>query len=142
MSSQVYECLYIFDSNRYSRDSGGVSESVKEAIESQGGEILVSRLWASDHKLAYPVDGHYKGTYWLTYFRLESTKLKELNRTYQLNDAVVRYMFTRIDPRIVEAVVAHAQGRQLNGGPDDVRIPVAASVNVEIEVDDLDEDLE
>lgn len=141
MSSQVYECLFIFDSNRYSRDPGGVSESVKEAIESHGGEILVTRLWASDHKLAYPVDGHYKGTYWLTYFRLESTKLKELNRTYQLNDSVVRFMFTRIDPRIVEAVVAHAQGRQLNGGPDEVRIPVGAAVTVEIDGED-EEDLE
>lgn len=137
MSAQVYECLYIFESNRYSRDPGGVSESAKDAIVALGGEILVSRLWAMDHKLAYPIDGHYKGTYWLTYFRFESTKLKELNRAYQLNENLVRFMVTRIDPRIVDAVVAHAQGRHL----EEARIPVGATVTVEIDADE-EEDLE
>ena len=37
-------------------------------IEEAGGEMLVSRLW-EERRLAYPIEGHRKGTYWLTYFR-------------------------------------------------------------------------
>ncbi|MFO0065974.1 MAG: 30S ribosomal protein S6, partial [Pirellulaceae bacterium] len=67
MPTHNYECLFILDSNRYSRDPNAAAQSVKEMIEQIGGEILVSRLWA-EQRLAYPIDGHQKGTYWLVYF--------------------------------------------------------------------------
>ncbi len=137
MAAQFYECLFIFDSNRYARDPGGVSESVKDQIVALGGEILVSRLWA-EQRLAYPIDGHQKGTYWLTYFKLDSLKLKELNRVFQLSEPIVRFQVLRVDPRLVEALVAHALGKQLTSSA--VAIPVGT--NVEVEVDDTDEDEE
>jgi small subunit ribosomal protein S6 len=98
----------LFDSNHYARDPGGVAASVQSMIADLGGEILVSRLWA-EQRLAYPIKGHNKGTYWLAYFRLDTLKLKELNRTCQLNESLLRFMFTKIDPRLIDALVAHAQ---------------------------------
>lgn len=108
MATGIYECLFLFDSNHYARDPGGVAATVQSMITDLGGEILVSRLWA-EQRLAYPIKGHQKGTYWLTYFRLDTLKLKELNRTCQLNESLLRFMFTKIDPRLVDALVAHAQ---------------------------------
>lgn len=108
MVTGIYECLFIFDSNHYARDPGGVAASVESMISEVGGEILVSRLWA-EQRLAYPIDGHQKGTYWLTFFKLDTSRLKELNRACQLNESLVRFMFTRIDPRLIDALVAHAQ---------------------------------
>jgi small subunit ribosomal protein S6 len=100
----------LFDSNRYARDPGGCAAAIQDAITAVGGEILVSRLWA-EQKLAYPIKGHQKGTYWLIYFDLDTLKLKEINRTYQLNESLLRWLFTKIDPRLVEALVAHAKGK-------------------------------
>ncbi|MCU0717897.1 30S ribosomal protein S6 [Pirellulaceae bacterium SH501] len=108
MATGIYECLFLFDSNHYARDPGGVAASVQSMIADLGGEILVSRLWA-EQRLAYPIKGHNKGTYWLAYFRLDTLKLKELNRTCQLNESLLRFMFTKIDPRLIDALVAHAQ---------------------------------
>lgn len=108
MATGIYECLFLFDSNHYARDPGGVATSVQSMIADLGGEILVSRLWA-EQRLAYPINGHNKGTYWLAYFRLDTLKLKELNRTCQLNESLLRFMFTKIDPRLIDALVAHAQ---------------------------------
>jgi len=76
--------LFLFDSNHYARDPGGIASSVQSMITDLGGEILVSRLWA-EQRLAYPINGHQKGTYWLAYFKLDTQKLKELNRTCQLS---------------------------------------------------------
>lgn len=109
MSTQVYECLFILDSNRYARDPGGVSNGIKEMIQKCGGEVLASRLW-NEQKLAYIMDGHRKGTYWLTYFRMPTANLSTYNRQCQLNESVVRNLTIKIDPRLVDVLVDHALG--------------------------------
>ena len=107
MQTKVYEGLFLFDSNRYARDPSGVPASVDEAIKEAGGEMLASRLWA-EQKLAYPINGHRKGTYWLTYFRINTDKLSGINRQFQLNDAVLRNLVLAVDERLVEPLVQHA----------------------------------
>ena len=97
--------MFILDSNRYARDPHGVQESINNAASSIGGEILVSRLW-SEQKLAYPINGNRKGTYWLTYLRLEGSKLTEFERANQLNDNVMRSLTLKIDPRLVDHLVS------------------------------------
>jgi ribosomal protein S6 len=64
-NTAVYEGLFIFDSNKFARDRDSLSQEVEKLVEDVDGEILVSRLW-EERRLAYPVDGHRKGTYWLT----------------------------------------------------------------------------
>jgi small subunit ribosomal protein S6 len=113
LTANVYEGLFILDSNRYSRDQAGVSNQISEMITQVGGEILASRLW-EERRLAYAIGSHRKGTYWLTYFRVNTDQLTGLNRACQLNDNVVRSMFLKVDPRIVETLVSHAL---TSGGP-------------------------
>lgn len=132
MAKATYECLYLFDSNRYARDPGGCAAAIQDAITEAGGEILVSRLWA-EQKLAYPINGHQKGTYWLIYFNLDTLQLKGINRTYQLNESLLRWMFTRIDPRLVEVLVEHAKGKATLPRPeiileDDEPVAVGAGI--------------
>ncbi|MCA9214930.1 MAG: 30S ribosomal protein S6, partial [Planctomycetales bacterium] len=109
MPANVYECLFLLDSNRYSRDPGGVASQVDELITGCEGEVLASRLW-SEQKLAYEVNGHRKGTYWLSYFRIDSSKLTQLNRACQLNDNVIRQLTLKVDDRLADTLVQHAKG--------------------------------
>jgi small subunit ribosomal protein S6 len=109
LSATVYECMHILDSNRYARDPSGVQESVDSTVTKYDGEILVSRLW-NEQKLAYLVDGHRKGTYWLSYIRIEGSRLVELERAFQLNENVLRSLTLRLDERLVDPMVAHALG--------------------------------
>jgi small subunit ribosomal protein S6 len=119
--------LFLFDSNHYARDPGGVASSVQSLVTDLGGEILVSRLWA-EQRLAYPIKGHQKGTYWLTYFQLDTLKLKELNRACQLNESLLRFLATRVDPRLINALVAHAQEKVVVPIDQLERQPVGAGV--------------
>jgi len=107
LAENVYEGMFILDSNRYSRDPQTVSGQVAQMIEAAGGTVLVSRLW-EERRLAYPIKGHRKGTYWLSYFRLTGTKLAGLERQCQLSDSIVRVLFVKVDPRIVDTLVEHA----------------------------------
>lgn len=112
MAANVYECLFLLDSNHFSRDPHGTSNKINDIISGAGGEVLASRLW-TEQKLAYPVDGHRKGSYWLAYFRIESTKLAEFERACRLNESILRHLTIKIDPRLEGALVAHALGQSL-----------------------------
>ena len=107
MAHHVYEGLFIFDSNRYSRDTGGVSGQVAEFVRKCGGEMIVSRLW-EERRLAYPINGQRKGTYWLSYFKLDSRQLASIERECQLSESVLRCLLLKVDPRIVDALLSHA----------------------------------
>ena len=109
MAERVYEGLFLFDSNKYSRNPKEVPAAVTGAIEKCGGEILVSRLWA-EQKLAYPINGQRKGTYWLTYFKMDSLRTKELDQTLRLNTDLMRELILTVDERLVDALVSHAGG--------------------------------
>jgi small subunit ribosomal protein S6 len=107
----VYEGMFLLDSNRYGRDPDGVAGQIPAMIQEAGGQMLVSRLW-EERRLAYSIKGHRKGTYWLTYFRLDGGKLADLRRQCQLSNSILRVLFLKIDPRIVDALVEHAQSGQ------------------------------
>lgn len=109
MKSNVYEGLFLLDTNRYNRDPEGVAGVIPKVIQEFGGEVLVSRFW-DERRLAYPVKGHRKGTYWLTYFRLPTSAMTEMRNRFQITDAILRVLFVRIDDRIVDQLVAHATG--------------------------------
>jgi small subunit ribosomal protein S6 len=109
LAQNVYECLFIFDSNRYARDPNGVSGAIPKMIEKLEGEILANRLW-NEQRLAYPINGQRKGTYWLTYFKLDGERVSDFNRQCQLNDHILRNLTLKVDPRLVDALVAHAKG--------------------------------
>lgn len=109
MAENVYECMFIFNANTYAKNPAGVGKTVEEMIKAVDGEILASRLW-NEQKLAYPINGHRKGAYWLTYARMESTTISKLNRACQLNDGILRHLVIKIDPRLVDTMVAVAKG--------------------------------
>jgi small subunit ribosomal protein S6 len=122
LPANVYEGMFILDSNRYGRDPETVSGQIPAMIEKLGGEMLISRLW-EERRLAYPIKGQRKGTYWLTYFRLDSAQLGDLRRQCQITEDIVRVLFLKVDPRIVDALVAHARSAPVVTQPsEDVKV--------------------
>jgi small subunit ribosomal protein S6 len=108
LARSVYEGMFILDANRYGREPEAVSGQIPEMIRGAGGQMLVSRLW-EERRLAYPIHGHRKGAYWLTYFKLDPGQLGGVKRKCQLSDSILRALFVKVDPRIVDMLVAHAQ---------------------------------
>lgn len=126
MATNCYDCFFLLDSNKYNRDPGGVAAEVTKIIEDHGGEILVNRLW-EERKLAYPINGHNKGTYWISYFNMDGTKLPSFNRTCQLDDRIMRVLVTKVDPRLVEPLVAHLTGQATEESEEESKEEAAAT---------------
>jgi small subunit ribosomal protein S6 len=104
--------MFILDSGRYARDPEGVSGQISQMIQQIGGEVLISRLW-EERRLVYPIAGQRKGTYWLTYFRLDGQRLAELKRNCQVREEIIRFLLLKVEPRLVDVLVEHAKTGQL-----------------------------
>lgn len=108
-NTAVYEGLFILDANKFARDRDGLARELEGLVESVEGEILVSRLW-EERRLAYPIKGQRKGAYWLLYFRAPTPRVKELTRACEINDSILRQLFVKLPPALVDPIIAHAKG--------------------------------
>ena len=109
----VYEGMFILDPTKYARDPDGTSKQVTDLITEAGGTILAARLW-DERKLAYPIKGHKRGAYWLTYFNMEGDGLATLDRKCQIVDEILRSLVLKVEPRIADALVEHALAGDAN----------------------------
>ncbi len=140
MAENAYEAMFILDTNRYGRDPGGMANQISELITRRGGEILVSRLW-EERRLAYPINGQRKGTYWLAYFKLDAKELTTLNRETHLNENILRSLVLKVDPRIIDTLVDHAKAGPAEIArarrPEPTPQPVAVGAGIEIPEEEL-----
>ena len=125
MAERVFEGMFILNSDRYTRDPSGVSGQIPAMVEKAGGTMLVSRLW-EERRLAYPIKGQRRGTYWLTYFKVDSGKMSELTLQTERNDAVLRHLFLKVDPRIVDTLVEHAKTSEAANLPAETAVKTKA----------------
>jgi len=133
LARTVYESMFILNPNAYAKNPSGAANTVEQLVASVGGKLLASRLW-NEQKLAYPINGHRKGVYWLTYFEMESTEMPKFNRQCQLTDIVMRHLAIRIDPRLADTLVAVAKGEKTFAQPS-VDIVIEEEVEEPVEAE-------
>ncbi len=139
MALKVYEEMFILDPDLYARNPDEVSGQIAALIEQFGGEVLLSRLWDDGRKLTYPIKGHRRGTYWLAYFRIDSLKVKELDRQFNITGSILRFLRLNVDPRLVETLVEHARAGHLHAGSSATEAEVGDEANGAFEqVDEID----
>jgi small subunit ribosomal protein S6 len=112
VATNTYELLLILDSNHYARDPGSLGKQIEEIVTEAGGSVLVNRLWM-EQRLAYPIDKHQKGTYWLTYFESPGTAISKIDRALKLYEPAIRHMAVKLEPRLVEPILANARGESV-----------------------------
>ena len=123
----VYEGMFILDPAKFARDPGAAAQQIADLITQHGGTMLAARLW-DERKLAYPIKGHKKGIYWLTYFTVPGGNLIAFDRQCEITDEILRKLILKIDDRIADAMVQHALAG--DAAPRRVAAPTAASAAI------------
>jgi small subunit ribosomal protein S6 len=124
MRTNVYECMFILDTNKVAGDLAGTAKQLNALLEKNNAEVLAGRQWA-DTKLMYPIKNHKKGLYYITYFRTEGKNVASIERDLQLNETVLRSMILRVDPKQADAMmeIGRNEGKQfhqtVNTPPDE-----------------------
>src|SRR5438128_5623580 len=107
MPANVYECMFLLDTNKVAGDVTSAAQQLRTLLERNQAEILASRPW-DERRLAFPIGGHKKGLYYLTYFRMDGKNLLNFERDIALNETILRLLVLRIDPKHVETLLAIA----------------------------------
>src|SRR5947209_7752124 len=108
MPANVYECMFLLDTNKIAGDVPAAAQQLHAVLERNQAEILASRPW-DERRLAYPIKGQKKGLYYLVYFRTEGKNLVNIERDFALNELNLRLLITYIDPKMVEVMLALAR---------------------------------
>jgi len=108
MPTNVYECMFLLDANRVAGDVPGAAKQLHTILEKNKAEILASRPW-DERRLAYPVRGHKKGLYYLTYFRIDGKNLLNIEKDVALSEIILRSLVIRVDAKHVETMLAIAR---------------------------------
>ena len=120
MPASTYEGMFILDSTKVAVSWDDSVEHVHDILAKHQSEIVASRPW-DERRLAYPVDGHKKGTYLLTYFRTEGANLKEIVADFRLSDVVLRELILKVHPKLVDHLVNQAMTSTPGGEEDGPR---------------------
>ncbi len=107
-ANNVYECMLILDSGKYNTDPASVVSQIHGILEKRHCEILASRVW-DERRLAYPIGGNKKGTYYLIYFRADGRGLSQVEQDFHLTESVVRFLNLRTRPQLVDTMLAVAR---------------------------------
>jgi small subunit ribosomal protein S6 len=108
MAANVYECMFLLATNKVAGDVPAAAKQLHDLLERNQAELLASRQW-DDRKLAYPIKGHKKGLYYLTFFRTEGKNLAKIEHDVGLSEIVLRSLILYVDPKHVEAMLAMAR---------------------------------
>lgn len=108
MPANVYECMFLLDTNKVAGDVGSASKQLHGILERNQAEILASRPW-DERRLAYPINGHKKGLYYLTYFRTEGKNVAAIEHDCSLNETIMRALILKVDPKHVDIMLQLAR---------------------------------
>jgi small subunit ribosomal protein S6 len=108
MPANVYECLFLLDTNKVAGDVPAAAKQLHTILERHHAEILASRPW-DERRLAYPVEGQKKGLFYLTYFRTEGKNLDPIEKDVALNEMILRSLVLRVDAKHVDTMLAIAR---------------------------------
>ncbi len=85
-----YESMIIISPTLKEDESKKENEKITSFIEKNGGEIEKTDDWGK-RRLAYEINKQADGYYFINHFKYDTAKIAELERTYQLNENVIRY---------------------------------------------------
>lgn len=107
MPVNTYEAMFLLDSSKVAVSWDDSVKHVHDILTKHESEIVASRQW-DERRLSYPVDGHKKGTYLLTYFKSEGANLKEIVADCRLSEYVLRELILKVHPKLVDHLVNQA----------------------------------
>jgi small subunit ribosomal protein S6 len=100
--------MFLLDPNKVAGDVPSAAKQLHGLLERHQAEVLASRPW-DERKLAYPVSGHKKGIFYLTYFRTEGKNLAPLEGDFQLNEMILRHLVIKVDPKLENIMLSVAR---------------------------------
>jgi len=119
--------MFLLDSGKYATDPQGTEGSLKELLGRCNAEIVSSAPW-QDGKLAFPIDGHKKGTHYLVYFKMDGSQVQEFTRLCHLNELIIRHLLIQQPGKLFD-MMSHSLAQHTTGKTEEAAQPAAATAS-------------
>ncbi|MBL7158019.1 MAG: 30S ribosomal protein S6 [Candidatus Omnitrophica bacterium] len=93
MNMKEYEVLFIVDSDKEEQEKNAIS-AIHAMIEKENGRVIKEESWGKK-TLVYPIRKRKDGAYYKINFSLDPAKLDTLNKSYKLNQDILRVMIVK-----------------------------------------------
>lgn len=101
-STQTYESTIIINASLDDAQIESVIGRVQETVTKNGGTITALNKWGRK-RLAYPINKKTNGFYVNIEFTSPGSVIGILERSYQLDEMVLRYLTIKLDKKAIEA---------------------------------------
>ena len=90
-AKKLYEGMFLVDSVETESDWEGVNKAIKKILKKAKADIVSLEKW-DNRRLAYDIAGKSRGTYILCYFEAPGEGVKEIERSVQLSESIMRVL--------------------------------------------------
>ncbi len=110
---QIYEGMVLVDNDVVRADWRQAKALVTDTLTKYGATVHSARRW-DERALAYPIAGRQRATYYLAYFELPEGNSEAMRRDFDLNERILRYLFTAVEelPEGEAALAAEEDGEE------------------------------
>lgn len=91
-----YETMFIVKPTLEAEEIQKNIKLVEETITSEGGKIVANEDLGT-RTLAYAIDKHKRGYYYIVYFEAPVTAVKEIERKYRINENILRFIVIKYE---------------------------------------------
>ena len=102
--NKLYEGMFLIDSSQAGADWDRIMAAIRTILEKAGAEIDSIRKW-DDRRLAYEIKGKSRGTYILSYFRVDGERIQDIEKSVRLSEKIMRVLILsaeRLRPEDIE----------------------------------------
>lgn len=100
--TRVYESVIIINATLEDPQIEAEVEKIKDFIQKNNGEIRAVEKWGR-RRLAYPIKKKNNGFYALYEFKAPGDIVGKLERQYQLNENIIRFLTVELDKKALKA---------------------------------------
>ncbi|MBU3911721.1 MAG: 30S ribosomal protein S6 [Candidatus Omnitrophica bacterium] len=90
-----YEAMFVLKPDLGKEDLDKVLSHVQDNITKNKGSIDEVKEWGRN-KLAYPIEKHKEGIYYLVNFQIDPGTISAIKRVFTLNESILRSLVTKV----------------------------------------------
>lgn len=95
----IYESIFIINANLADEETANIIKKMQDVVAKQGGEMVKFEDWGKK-KLAYEIKKQKRGHYVFFQFKAAPAAVAELERTYKMTDAVIKFITVRLEKEL------------------------------------------
>lgn len=131
--NKLYEGMFLVDSSLAGADWDGTIAAIRKILEKAKAEIVSIAKW-DDRRLAYDIKGKSRGTYILSYFRVDGGRIQDIEKSVRLSEKIMRVLILSAERLSQEDIEKETPAMKLEKGTQQEAETAAISGNLAKEV--------